>query len=83
MYSRSSRLNHHLKHSCVPLVLSAFIGLAGCADKDANIFDPEKYDHIDRKQNLSREDYRNMAKVDPDKLEPHFEGEAQTSVDLG
>src|SRR5688500_12599397 len=84
MYSRSTRLKHCLTHSCVPLILTAFLGVSGCAEiKENNWFDAEKHDHLDRKQNLSRDDYRTMTADQVEKLEPHFEGEPQTKVDLG
>lgn len=87
MYSMSPllakhQLAKHLRHTCIPLILSAFIGVSGCSSlKDA--FDPEKHDHLDRKQDLSRSDYRNMTAAEVDKLEPHFTGETETKVGLG
>jgi general secretion pathway protein D len=48
-----------------------------------DLFNPEKHDHLDRKQKLSRDDYRNMSAPEVEKLQPHFEGQPETKVDLG
>lgn len=79
-----SRLNHSVLSFC----LAAMLGLSACAGKGGP-FDPRQHDLIDRKQDLSREDYRNMPapKVHvPDEikdLKPHYEGDIQPKAELG
>lgn len=78
MYSRSKRITTHLKQTCLPLVCSALLGLSACSGS-GNVLDPEKYDFHDRKQELSRDDYRDMMRPEGTKqgkdFRPYFEGE--------
>lgn len=84
MYGRSKHIKAHLKHTCTPLVLSAFLGLAACSGGD-NLFDRDRYDLLDRKQGLSRDDYKDMLRVKPDtdkEIRPYFEGDAEPTAAL-
>ena len=76
------------KNFCTPLLLSAFIGISGCAFDPKSPLDPEKNDFHDRAQGLSRDDYKNMARPEGEgskkTYEPHYEpGDPKTKVDLG
>lgn len=86
MYSRSKRITTHLKQTCLPLVCSALLGLSACSGS-GNVLDPEKYDFHDRKQELSRDDYRDMMRPEGAKqgkdFRPYFEGGAKPEAKLG
>ncbi len=50
------------------IAVIAVLALSACTDKLRDKFDPEKHDHIDSSLDLSRDDYRNMAKPDEQKM---------------
>ncbi|MGB1539514.1 MAG: secretin N-terminal domain-containing protein, partial [Rickettsiales bacterium] len=75
-----------LKISVIPLCVAAFIGVSGCAKmQSTDIFNAEKYDHIDKQQKLSRDDYRHMTRPEPKdgKYMPYVEGDPELKVELG
>lgn len=77
-------MQNHLKSIFLPLFVTAFVGVSGCSgERAADIFDKEKYDLHDKRQGLSREDYRQMTRPETDVLAPQFDGPPQTKVELG
>lgn len=86
MYSRSKQFSASFPHRCLPLMCFALLGLAACSGS-GNLFDPEKHDFHDRKEELSREDYRDMARPESPKgqkeFTPYFEADAKPEAALG
>lgn len=86
MYSSSKDFSARIKHSTLPLLMSAFIGISGCSNTGGPL-DPELYDHHDRQENLSRDDYRYMMRPDPNapdknELKPYVDGAVKPSAEL-
>jgi MSHA type pilus biogenesis protein MshL len=86
MYSSSKHFKARLKSTTFPLLLTAFLGVSGCANTGGPL-DPELYDHHDRQENLSRDDYRYMMRPDPNapdkqELKPYIDGAVKPSAEL-
>ena len=55
-----------IKHKHLHLTLLPLLLLCGCAGT-GGLLDTDKFDKIDKKQNLSRDDYRNITSIDKEK----------------